>query len=100
MDSRALYKQKYEAQLHEWKAELDGMLARSDKLAAQTKLDVKPKLDLVHAKLDAAKTKLNELGGVAHDKWDAAVKDADHVWHDLKSAAEGAYEALKQPVKD
>jgi hypothetical protein len=100
MDSRALYKQKYAAQIHEWKAKLDVMQAQADKLSAQTKLEIKPRIELVQTKLNAAKAALNTVGSVAHDKWDAAVKSADDVWHDLTSAAEGAYEALKQPGKD
>ena len=100
MDSRALYKQKYAAQIHEWKAKLDVMQAQADKLSAQTKLDMKPRIELVQTKLNAAKAALNTIGSVAHDKWDAAVKNADHVWQDLTSAAEGAYDALKPSAKE
>ena len=99
MESRELYKQKYQAQIHEWKAKLDVMKAQAEKLSAQSRLDAKPRLDLLHAKFDAAKTTLNELASLSHDKWDAAAKDADRVWQDLKSAADGAFEAVKQPEK-
>ena len=95
MNSRDLYKQKYEAQLHEWSAKLDGMKAQSEKLTAQAKLDVKPHLDAVHAKLNAAKTRLNEIAAATDDKWEEVAKNVDHAWGDLKSAATGAYDALK-----
>jgi hypothetical protein len=100
MEKRELYKQKYEAQLQEWHTKLDGMKAQAEKLTAQAKLDVKPRLDAAHAKFDTAKARLNEIAGATNDKWDAVVKEVDHVWSDLKAAAEGAYDAIKRHKKD
>jgi len=100
MEKRELYKQKYEAQLREWHAKVDGMKAQADKLTAQAKLDVKPHLAAVHAKFDAAKARLSEIAGATNEKWDAVVKEADHQWNDLKAAAEGAYDAMKRHKKD
>ncbi len=100
MEKRDLYKQKYEAQLREWHAKLDGMKAQAEKLTAQAKLDVKPHLDAVHGKLDTAKARLNKIAGATNDKWDAVVKEVDHGWSDLKAAAEGAFDAIKRHKKD
>jgi outer membrane protein TolC len=100
METRELYKQKYEAQMHEWNAKLDVMKAQTEKLTVQAKLDVKPHLDAVHAKFDAAKARLNEIAEATDDKWDDVVKEVDHAWNDLKAAAEGAYDAMKLPKKN
>ena len=101
METRELYKQKYEAQMHEWSAKLDGIKAQAEKLSAQAKLDAKPHLDAVHAKFDAAKAKLSTIAGTTDDKWNDVVKDVDAAWSDLKAAAEGAYDAMKShPKKD
>ena len=96
METRDLYKQKYEAQVHEWTAKLDLMKAQSEKLTAQAKLDVKPHLDAVHAKYDAAKVRLEKLASTSDDKWNDVVAELDHGWTELKAAAEGAYDALKR----
>jgi hypothetical protein len=96
METRDLYKQKYEAQVHEWTAKLDLMKAQSEKLTAQAKLDVKPHLDAVHAKYDAAKVRLEKLASTSDDKWSDVVAELDHGWTELKAAAEGAYDALKR----
>ena len=96
METRDLYKQKYEAQVHEWTAKLDLMKAQSEKLTAQAKLDVKPHLDAVHAKYDAAKARLDQLASTGDDKWNDVVADLDRGWTDLKAAAEGAFDALKR----
>lgn len=100
MEKRDLYKQKYEAQLREWQAKLDGMKAQAEKLTVQAKLDVRPHLDAVHAKFNSAKAKLNEIADATNDKWDTVVKDVDHTWNDFKAAAQGAFDALTQHKKD
>ena len=99
MESRELYKQKYQAQIHEWKAKLDLMKAQGEKLSAQAKLDTKPQLDVLHAKLEAAKGALHDIAGVAEEKWDGALKEAERIWLDFKSAAEGAHDAVNPPEK-
>lgn len=100
METRELYKQKYEAQMHEWSAKLDGLKAQSEKLTAQAKLDAKPHIDAVHAKFDAAKAKLSAIADATDDKWNDVVKDVDGAWGELKAAAEGAYDAMKAPKKE
>ena len=100
METRELYKQKYQAQIHEWTAKFDTMKAQSEKLTAQAKLDVKPLLDRAHAKLAAAKTKLDELAGATEDKWGDVVQEASRTWSDLEAAAKGAYDAVQRGGKD
>jgi hypothetical protein len=96
MDKRELYKQKYQAQIHEWKAKLDVMRAQAGQHSAQAQLDVKPSLDLAYSRLNAAKKHLHDLADLAEEKWDASVKDSESVWEDLKSAAQGAVDAVKE----
>lgn len=100
MESRELYKQKYEAQIQEWKAKLDVMKAQAEKLSAQAKLDIKPRIDAAHAKFEAAKARLDEIAKATDEKWGDVVKDVDKTWADLKAAAEGAYDAVKRRSKD
>ena len=95
MEARELHKKKAEAQLHEWSAKIDVMKAQADKMTAQARLDMKPTLDGVQAKFDAAKAKLGEIASATDDKWTETVKDVDNAWEDLKSAAAGAFDAIK-----
>ena len=99
MEARELYKQKYEAEMHEWSAKLDVLKARTEKLTVQAKLDVKPSIDAVHAKFDTAKAKLDAIAEATDDKWDDIVKEVDLAWNDFKASAEGAYDALKKGHK-
>jgi hypothetical protein len=95
METRELYKQKFEAQIHEWSARLEALGAHADKLTAEAKLEAKPRLDALHGKLEDAKARLQEIAATADDRWDDVKKSADQAWNDVKAAIEGAYDALK-----
>jgi hypothetical protein len=100
METRELYKQKFEAQIHEWTAKLDALGAHADRLTAEAKLEAKPRLDALHRQLDAAKGKLHEVAQATDDKWDDVKKGADHAWSEVKGAIEGAYDAIKPDHHD
>lgn len=93
-NARELYKQKYEAQLHEWSARLEALKAHADKLAVEAKLEARPHLDTLHGKLDAAKARLHDVALATDDKWEDVKTGADHAWNDVKAAVEGAHDAL------
>jgi hypothetical protein len=99
METRELYKQKYEAQLREWSAKIEVLEAQTDKLTAQAKIDAKPHLDGLRSKLAAANAKLHEIAEATDDKWDDVKKGADHVWGEVKAAVQGGYDALMPETK-
>lgn len=99
METRELYKQKYEAQIHEWGARVVAFKAHTDKLTAEAKIDMKPRIDAVHSKFAAAEAKLGEIADATDDKWDDVMKSADHAWSEAKAAVEGAYDAIKPAKK-
>lgn len=94
METRDLYRQKFEAQIHEWTAKLEALGAHVDKLTAEAKLGAKPHVDTVRSKLEMAKAKAKEIASTTDDAWDAARKGADRTWTDVKAAIEGAYDAV------
>lgn len=94
METREIYKEKYQAQIHEWTAKLDVLKARAEKMSAQTKLDAKPRIDSMHEKLEAAKTKMHDIAASTDDKWEDVKKSVDHAWTETRGAIEGAYDAV------
>lgn len=98
MNTRDLYKEKFEAQIHEWKAKIDLMTAQGEKLSAQTKLDIKPHLDTLQSKLEAAKARVLDIASAADDKLEAIADALEAGWIDLKTTAKGAEDAIKNTV--
>ena len=98
-ETRELYRQKYEAQIREYNAKLDEIRAYTDKLGAQARLDMQPRVDAVHKGYEAARSRLQDLATAADDTWDEMKTNAEQAWTDFKAAIEGAYDALKSHTK-
>lgn len=94
-ETRDLYRQKYEAQLREWEAKVQEMRARSDRLDAQARLDMRTHFDTVDARWQAARSRLRDIGDAAEDTWEDMLRNAEKAWSDFKSAVEGAYDAFR-----
>jgi uncharacterized coiled-coil DUF342 family protein len=99
METRDLYKQKYEAQLKEWGARIEALNAHADVLTAQAKIDMQSRHGSLADKLAAAKAKLQEVADATDDKWDDVRKTADDAWSEMTAAVEGAYNAIKPSDK-
>jgi len=98
--SRELYQHKVEAQLNEWTAKIDLMVAQTEKATAQAKLELKPHFEAVHTKFDSAKTAFHDVAKATDDTWKEMATKADHVWSEFKAATGGAYDALKHHKPD
>jgi hypothetical protein len=95
MQTRELYEKKAQAQVHEWSARIDLFKAQSEKLAAQAKLDFKAHIDGMHAKVNAARSRLEAMAGATDDRWDGVVEELEQTWATLKASAERVRDALK-----
>jgi uncharacterized coiled-coil DUF342 family protein len=96
MESRDLYRQKYEAKIDKWTSKLGMLRAQSDEMTAQAQLDIKPHVDAVQAKFETSKAKLVDIAAATDERWDEVAKEVDTAWAELKAAAGGAYDALKR----
>jgi predicted nucleic acid-binding Zn-ribbon protein len=95
MTKRELYRDKYQAQLHEWSAKLEELSAHQDKLTADAKIAAQPHLEGVKKQLEHARAKLVEMAEATDDKWDEFVTGVDKFWSETKAAFEGAYDAIR-----
>ena len=86
MSELDLYLKKLQAQLDEWKAELDKQKARASGLSADVQLEVNKQIKAFESRLEQAKTKLSELSEVGEDAWVAVRADVESAWDSLKSA--------------
>jgi hypothetical protein len=95
MTKRELYRDKYQAMIHQWTLELEALSAEQDRLTAEAKLAAQPHLETVSRGLEQARAKLIELAEITDDKWDEVVAGADRWWEDTKAALEGAFDVLR-----
>ena len=86
MNERELYRQKMEAQLDEWKADLDKLKAKASGADADARLKLKGKVREIEAELEKGKSKLRKLSQAGEDSWDSVKEDLSSSWDSLKSA--------------
>jgi len=86
MNERELYRQKMEAQLDEWKADLDKLKARASGADADARLKLEDKFSEIEAELEKGKSKLRKLSQAGEDSWDSVKEDLSSSWDSLKSA--------------
>lgn len=88
MDMKEAYKEKMQAQLDEWTAEIDKLKARARGMEADAQISSMKEIDALRAKRDAAAEKLEQLE-----------RAGDEAWEDLRSGVERAWDALASSVK-
>ena len=88
MSKKEAYEKKIEAQLQEWKTDIDKMKAKADKADAEAKLEYYKQIEDLRTKQEAAQEKLTELKASGGDAWE-----------DLKSGIELAWTSLGEAVK-
>jgi len=84
MENKDLYREKFEANLKELKAQIDVLEARADKVKAELKLDFKQQIKSLRQKRDSIANKLDQLK-----------QSSGEAWKDLKNGLESATEELK-----
>jgi predicted ATP-binding protein involved in virulence len=95
MSKREAYEQKLEAQLKEWKIDIDKMKAKADKADAQARLEYYKKIEELRTKQEAAQKKLTELKAAGEDAWEDLKAGIDLAWGSLGEAVKSARSRFK-----
>lgn len=89
------YKEKLDAQLKEWSAQVNLLEARIDSFTADMKIMRTEEIQALRAKQHAASEKLKELGKATGDAWEQVRGTADKMWDDLKKGLSDAQSKFK-----
>lgn len=95
MDIQKAYKQKMEAQLKEWSAQIDLLEAKADNLGADMQVKRAKELQELRAKQRAASEKMKELGKASGEAWEQVKETADKIWEDLKTGIADVHSKFK-----
>ncbi len=88
MNEKEAYRQKIEAQIDEWKAEMDKLDARAKKLEAEGRIEAESLIQDLKARQEAARAKLEELRSAG-----------DAAWKDIKEGLDRAVSELGDAVR-
>jgi chromosome segregation ATPase len=90
------YKKKIEAQLDEWRADIDRLKEKAKLASTDAKLKYKENIDKLEVKMSEGKSKLRELMESSEDAWDSVKKGADSIWDTMKAT----FSEVKQKFRD
>lgn len=77
---------KMEAELRQWGARLDNLLAMADLVGSAARIDYRRRLDDAREKYDAAEAKLAELKAAGRDKAEIFRDTVENAWSELATA--------------
>tara|TARA_R110001592_G_scaffold349243_1_gene644100 strand:+ start:286 stop:576 length:291 start_codon:yes stop_codon:yes gene_type:complete len=96
MNKKELYQQKIQAQLNEWKAEVDKLKANASGGSADAQLKLKKQIEALHGKIGEGKAKLSEIADVSEDTWESVKDDLDSAWNSIRSSVSEAVDKFKK----
>ena len=77
---------KMEAELAQWGAKLDELLAKADAAGTEAKIDYRKRLDDLREKYINAERRLAELKAAGSSKWDTFKDGVESAWSELAKA--------------
>jgi hypothetical protein len=95
MQIQDAYKQKKEAQLKEWGAQINLMEAKLENVSADLKIKRMEQIQALRAQHMAASEKMKEFGKASGEAWEQVKITADKIWDDLKSGVADAHSKFK-----
>ena len=95
MIDKDLYQRKMQAQLDEWKADVDKLKARASGASADTQLKMNEQIKVLDSKIAEGKAKLSELSRAGEDAWESVREGVESAWDSLKSAISDAATKFK-----
>lgn len=95
MNDKELYKQKVQAQLDAWKADIDKLKAKSMNAKADAQLEMNGLISDLEAKYKAANEKLAELSKAGEEAWGSVKEGVESAWGSLKKSTQDAIAKFK-----
>jgi septal ring factor EnvC (AmiA/AmiB activator) len=96
MNDRELYRQKKQAQLDEWKADMDRLRAKASGDSADAQLKLNREIDKLEGRIGEGRTKLAEIVDASEDTWESIKDGADSVWDSIKSTFSDVADKFKK----
>lgn len=95
MEPHNAYREKMNAQLKEWSAQINLLEAKIDNVTAEMKIMRAEEIQALRAKQHAVAEKMKELGKSTGDVWEQVRVTADKMWDDLKTGLTEAQSKFK-----
>jgi chromosome segregation ATPase len=96
MSLQEAYREKMEAQLREWEADIARLQAKADQAKAEAKIEYYQQIEALRTKKAVAHQKLQELQETSEDAWEELKAGIENTWDDLRHAVTNALAKFKE----
>ena len=96
MNEKELYRQKYQAQLDEWKADVAKLQARAAGAKADAQIEMNRHVKELDQRMHEAGARLAELALASEEGWDSVRKNVEKTWDALKAGVGAAAAKFKE----
>lgn len=86
MKDKELYQQKKQAQLDEWKAEVNKLKAKASGASADAQLGLNKQIEALEGKVEEGQTKLAEVANASEEAWESIKEGVESAWDSMRSA--------------
>ena len=93
---KELYRQRKEAQLDEWKAELDKLKATAKKAGVDAQIEWQQHVRRLESEVAAGKASLSRLADAGDEAWDSIKEGVEESWRTLRSSLDEAASKFKR----
>ncbi len=88
MDEKKLYEQKLQAQLDEWRAEIDKLKAKANSASADAQLELSRQIEDLEVRLEEGSNRLSELSQASGEAWVKLREGLESAWDSLSTVRE------------
>jgi septal ring factor EnvC (AmiA/AmiB activator) len=92
MSDKSAYREKLEARLEQWRAEIDKLQAKAAEASADARKDYEDQVAELRKQQDEAREKLKELDEASDDAWEDIKDGVEKAWDKLGDAVKSARE--------
>jgi chromosome segregation ATPase len=94
------YRQRFESQLDEWRADIDRLREKARYATAETKLKYQESIDRLELRMNEGRSKLKDLKESRGEVWEVVKDGADSIWDTMKATFAEVKEKLKDKDDD
>jgi chromosome segregation ATPase len=95
-NQREDYQKKIEAQLNEWRDDIDRLKVKAKAATAEAKQKYEESINKLELKMTEGKSKLRDLTDSSEDAWETVKEGADSIWDTMKAT----FSEVKEKFKD
>jgi archaellum component FlaC len=95
MDSKDAYIQRFQAQLDEWKNDLERLRIKADQADAEARIEYQKQVDELEARRQEMRKQAEKVMQASEDSWKDMKQTADNAWREFDNAFKRAMDRFK-----